>query len=38
MRKKFVSRKTAIEFFMYDGSTVLLNFPDMDQEAFIDKL
>lgn len=33
-----MQRKTAIEFFMYDGSTVLLNFPKNDIEAVIERL
>ncbi|KAL4471642.1 hypothetical protein ABPG74_008535 [Tetrahymena malaccensis] len=38
MRKRFVHRKTAIEFYLYDGSTVLFNFPDRDLDAVIEKL
>lgn len=38
IRKRYVQRDTAIEFFLYDGSTFLLNFPNREIESVIERL
>lgn len=38
LRKRFVQRNTAAEFYLYDGSTFLLNFPNRDHESVFEKL
>ena len=37
-RRRHILRKTALEIFFLDGSSILLNFPDGDQEEVSQKL
>lgn len=37
-RRRYILRKTALEFFFLDGTAILLNFPDNDAEEVSQKL